>query len=221
MNNNVELLIRLIIPALFVVAWALNQVLSKEARPAPPPRGPVPDPFRNRLPPARRPADDPFLGKFERLAPPPPRPSPTLNPGQEFVIVESETRSARAPSTAAAPPTPSRAGRRNRNPRRPASSASTSGSASTKGGQPDRNRQGAIANLATGLTDAPVAGVSANPLGRTDLDPRASVSIPMLDVLRDVMATPGQVRQAILLNEILQPPIALRGRRPGPGPRSV
>lgn len=218
MNNNVELLIRLIIPALFLLAWALNQVLNKEVRPAPPPRGPVPDPFRNRLPPAQRPAAGTLLERLERTAPPPPRPSPALNPGQEFVIIETESRPSRSPSAA---PTPSRAGRRNRNPKRSQQGGSSGGSSPKKGDSQDRNRQSGIGNLATGLTSAPVnvplAGIGNLSAGAANLDPPEVVRNPALGTLRDAIASPERIRQAILLNEILQPPIALRrSRRPRP-----
>lgn len=214
MNNN-ELLIRLIIPALFLLAWALNQVMNKDARPEPPQRGPLPDPFRNRLPPAQRPAGGTFVERFERTAPPPPRPSPMMRPGEEIVIVETETRPLRPPSAATATPTPSRPGRRNRNPRRPQPATPPSGTAAKKG---EPARQSTLSNLATGLTGAPVnvpvGGINGMSPGIADADPRLFNQSPALDELRDAIASPDRIRQAILLNEILQPPLALRGRRP-------
>lgn len=221
-NNNVDILIRLIIPALFLLAWALNQVLNKEAPPQPQ-RGPNPDPFRNRLPPAQRPPGT-LLERLERTAPPPPKPAPPLRPGQEMVIVESESRPSRpsagsAPAGSSSSSSTSRTNRRNRNPRRPASgggSASASSSTPKRGESGDRSRSSAFANLAPGLTDSPVNAtggmMSATPSPIEDLDPRDLAPNPARDALQQAIASPDRIRQAILINEILQPPVALRGR---------
>jgi hypothetical protein len=215
MNNNVELLIRLIIPALFLLAWALNQVLNKEAPPAPQ-RGPIPDPFRNVRPPGQRPPGT-LLERLERNAPPQ-RPTPTLRPGQEIVIVESESRPSRPQQK---PPqqqqqSAQRGERRNRQPRRPSPSAGPLTPARGQAEARDRPRASSTANLTPGLTDAPVGapgGMSSTASPVQDLEPRDLAPNPALDILRAAIASPATIRQAILINEILQPPVVLRGRR--------
>jgi hypothetical protein len=219
MNNNIELLIRLIIPALFLVAWALNQALNKEAPPPPPARGPLPDPFRNRLPPAQRPPGT-LIERLERTAPPPRPATPSLRPGQEIVIVESETRSLRpqaGPASQAQQQQSQRNPRRNNNrqPRRNQGAGPLTPERG-KADQRDRPRTGGAPNLTPGLTDAPVGapgGISATASAAEDHEPRQLTPNPALDLLRTALADPDQVRRAILVNEIFQPPVVLRGRR--------
>jgi hypothetical protein len=93
-QNQLEILAKLIIPALFLLAWALNQVLNKEA-PAPP-AGPLPRRPPGGLPPAPMPGQRPAPREviWQETAPPPPRREPMAGP-DEIIILGSETRPAR------------------------------------------------------------------------------------------------------------------------------
>lgn len=95
MNNpQLEALAKLILPALFfVIAWALNQVLSRDAAQLPggmrPPRPP------GGLPPAPMPGDRAGREVIWQEAPPPiPRREPMAGP-DEIIIIGTETRPAR------------------------------------------------------------------------------------------------------------------------------
>lgn len=201
MNNNIDNLFRLLVPAIFLVLWALHQLFNKENAPPPTNRpggglGPRPG-----GPP--RPATD-YGREVPYRDPTGPVPGPTRAassaPEDEIVIIRSETarpagvgggppRDARRPPR----PRPSRPGRGSREPRREAPEPRPGPEAPVPATPPPPTTGGPASPILIGL---------APPLSA--------------DELRRALTSPSRIREAILVNEILQPPKALRGRR-GPG----
>lgn len=183
MNNaQFEALAKLILPALFfVIAWALNQVLNREAapgggmRPARPPGG---------LPPAPLPGDRGGRDLiWQEAAPPLPRREPMAGP-DEIIIIGSETRPPRG-----GPVVPVRR-------RRPPPTAAPA--------RPEPPRP-----VAPPPSLAPSAA-TAEPLP-SKVVPRSAT----LGALRETLMSPTRLRDALMLREILDPPVALRTTRPG------
>jgi hypothetical protein len=176
-NNELEILAKLIIPALFLIAWALNQVLNKEAQQ--PPAGPLPRRPPGGLPPAPMPGQRPAPREviWQESPPPPPRREPMAGP-DEIIILGSETKPLR-PSPAV----------------------------------PVRRRRSRSAPPAPPKPEPPRPAISAaRPPAPPPPPPIAVLVFPSLAKVREALSSPARLREAILLREIFDKPLALRGR---------
>lgn len=217
MNNNLEALVRLLVPLSFMAIWALTSLFNRESKITPV------KPSINRRP-----------------TPTPQRTEPSLRFGSQTptsIRSEAEIRAKRAlqtrPSTASdgivvLSSSDDRKGKRSSNP-------APSGS---KGGR--SNRASNIRPLDAPQKQAKLAGVTQNVSQHSintnlnvplQISPDQSilgspVSAPQSakqpvaadrvhadrDGLRETLADPSRLRQAFLLNEILQPPVSMRRR---------
>ena len=210
MGNNFESMMRLVIPGIFLLIWAVNQLFNKELNPGAN-RLPAPGPRQGGLPPAPRPMD--------RSAPPQPR-DPTMRFGtqatterrgnDEVLVIRSEP--IRPQATPQARPGAPRPAARPRQAAAPARKPDTVASRSQMTGVSQSVSQsiklvGDVGQLTVAQSLAVDAGASA----ATAQDPSLAGSAA-LDGLRRVLANPTRLREAWMLSEILKPPVALRGR---------
>ncbi len=203
--QNLHVLYQLLIPALFLVLWALNQLFNKEAAGANRPGG--------------------GLGPRPGGAPPTPRPRPRpahqpepigARPAgeDEIMILESEPRrlaESRRPSNAPNRK-PSRSGQ-NRPGRKPLSGSSLPKAMDTKTGKPGSFAQASGLTTQTTQTsqvtsvseDRATAGLSAE---------TAKVESAFSSArLRESLGDLNRVREALVMQEIFQPPVSVRVRR--------
>ena len=229
MNNNWESLIRAIVPLSFMAIWALTSLFNRDTKPKPVIR-PTPRPTgaRGGMPP--RPAEPPL--RFASTANRPTTPvalrrEPSRSVEDEgIVILSSETirldreKEKRFASAAAAG---SKRATRGKPvvPQRKSDAAPTQSRTKLAGVNQNVNQHLASTNLElTPLTTTPI-----NPaLGLTGTTPAAPVAVgstiqggPQSAIgLR--LADPVRLREAFVLNELLQPPVSMRTRRIGPAP---
>ena len=229
MNNNWESLIRAIVPLSFMAIWALTSLFNRETKPKPMIRStPRPDGVRGGM--AQRPGEPPlrFASSANRpINPAPPRRPPTRPTDDEGItILSSETN------------------RLDREKEKRFVTALTTGSKRATRGKPvvpqrklepaaSRTRtklagvsQNVNQHLAsTNLELTPIATMPVGPsLGLTGSTPAAAVAVggavqggPNSAIgLR--LADPARLREAFILNELLQPPVSMRARRIGPAP---
>lgn len=221
-------LLKLVIPAIFLIVWAVGQLLNREA--AKPPRPPRPR-AAGGLPPrpdlAPRPREAPRLpeptmrwGDQEESKPPSIPARPLLEPRRtvgdpdEIVILGSETGPPRA--------APHRPAARGSSRPRPAPGAKRSRKV-TEPSLRVEPLQASSKNLATvaGLTSGAIRPMdvadTAGPLGASmpaeSVRAIGSASGPKVQRLRTALATPERIRDALILNEVLGPPVSRRPRR--------
>jgi hypothetical protein len=186
-------LLKLLFPAFFLVLWALNQLLNKEGTPQPQPRpgglGPRPG---GALPPAPRPAERPRTAAAGPARPAPARVGP---PGRDddIVILRSESV-------------------------RPAPGARTNRGRAARAGKPK-----AAAEVVPRQTDGRSLTTVAPSVAPSAAAAPASQGTLLIGVparltgqdIRRALGSLDRVREAILINEVLQPPVSRRGpRRP-------
>lgn len=234
MNNNWESLIRAIVPLSFMAIWALTSLFNRESKPKPINR-PVPRPDLARGGMSPRGGEPtmrfPSAASASPSSLPPRRPPARGRDDDGIVILSSETnrldREREKRNNAAA------AGMKRANrgkplvpPRKP-EPASSPGSASnptrTKLAGVSQNVNQHLAN--TNLELTPLAAMPTMPtLGLTGTTPAAAVAVvsPSGNGFRSAstlgLADPVRLREAFVLNEILQPPVSMRTRRVGPAP---
>ncbi|MFO0959458.1 MAG: hypothetical protein U0800_18830 [Isosphaeraceae bacterium] len=197
---NLADLLKLIIPAIFLVIWAVNQLLGKEEVTAPP-RGQPVGPRPGGLPPAPRPPvsrEVPQGWPSPSAAATPPRAKPKADAfadSDDIFVIRGDGDPFVRPA-----PKPSIHRRAARS--RPAAAPKAPEPAAPK-------RLGAP--LPTGLTNTPID---------VKLNERTSTSTPAIEPLTtpphplaELIRSPGRLREALLLNEILGPPRSLRGHR--------
>ena len=172
--RNMDALFKLVVPAIFLLFWALGQVLNKEVKP--PPR-PIPGPPPPLPPGGQNPVAEPF------------RPPAPARPPEILIL---ETRTGNEPTR----PGRSRRGTRARPPA-PAPAAPRPG----------------LVTLSAKL-DAPAPAATHEAARVAPVPPH-----PSLTALREALTTPERTRQALLVAEILGPPVALRSRRRPPSAR--
>ncbi len=220
MNNNVEILIKLIVPAILLIFWALSNLFNRENTNAQArgtsPLGPRPPGY----PPGPRREDR----NRDRAVVTTTRPgaSPIDN---EVMIIRGEPN---RPPTSGRPgsPSPPRSGqpqKRNNNRARNAQSPPQ------RRTEPERPRQMDLhdAKISTSVNQSISKSIHLRPLTEStpnagDLgkvgDPSTVVDqaqSAMLFDLRAGLASQTRIREAFILNEILQRPVSLRGTRPG------
>ncbi len=197
----------LIIPLLVLSFWGLRQIFERESPPANrlPPPGPRPGGPR---PPEGIANREPSL----RWSGPPPRPTPEPRRAggrasardEEVIIIRPEAILPDSP--------PSRQGQARRPPR-------TRSAGVSRAPEPplDRTLGGAISQSVGQVLDRQI--------GLGPVDQRGSLSKsstraalptdaePPATALARALKSPGKLREAFILNELLQPPLALRGPR--------
>jgi hypothetical protein len=221
-----ESLLQFIVPLAFLAIWALTSLFNREAQPLPPRTGRAPGSGGPRPTPggqAARPATErrPTLQtgeSFVRRSEPDRRPSQrsTRSPDDGIVILESETKRPGSSSQRIGAPS-LRKGARGR-----------SGSAQTaKRAEPTTPRM-----LASSMTSqASIASEVAQPrslnplvlphsplLSTNTAEPPKAISVADAAAratltsgdLRMLIGSPQRLRESFLMNEILQPPVALR-----------
>lgn len=211
----IESLYPYIVPLTFLAIWALTSLFNREAQPLPPRTSGRPPGPNGPRPPFGPPANRSFESRGESPTPPAtsPRPRPAPRPAttrddNEILIIGSEQR--RAPSSG------SRRGGKSRQ-------ASASGlqrveSTTPRGlAEPLDRPAGTSTDPAKGLTplslpasplNAPstLAGTSTEAIGPPTLDRRPISG----DEIRALLRSPQRLRESIVLNEILKPPLAAR-----------
>lgn len=235
MNNNWESLIRAIVPLSFMAIWALTSLFNRESKPKPINRPtPRPDLARGGMPPRG--------GEPTMRFPSSPGPSSSTLPARRppvrgrdddgIVILSSETNRLdreREKRNNAAAAGMKRANRGkplvpSRKPEPAANSSSAPNSTRTKLAGVSQNVNQHLAN--TNLELAPLAAMPAMPtLGLTGTTPAAAVAVVSpsgssgsRSAATLGLADPVRLREAFVLNEILQPPVSMRSRRVGPAP---
>lgn len=226
MNNDLDALLKLIIPAIFLIVWAISQLANREEpqpKPRPLPRGggglpprPLPGPRPRE---AGGPREQPPMRwgePAEPLATVPQEPEPRRGPAppDEIVILGTEIRPPR--------PTPHRPASRGSSRPRPApGSRRTPQTPAPIRPEPitpphaDLSGLGSLTTpiqpFATGAQGRPlpIATPAAAP------GPPTIAPMPITEQVRGALGSPERVREALVLNELLAPPLALR-RRPGP-----
>jgi hypothetical protein len=201
MNNE---LMKLVIPGIILLVWAVTQLFNKENAPPPSPRGPSPGPRPGGLPPAPRPlertaAGEPTL-RFGPSSAPRPAPAPR---GDEVLVIREPTRPApvarRPVRPRAVPPAP---------PKRPEPAPARSLTTSVSQSLPR--------DIETSLKIQPLTSTATAASESTKVTaavgPGTAPSALQLD-LRQTLADRNRVREAFILNELLQPPLALRPSR--------
>jgi hypothetical protein len=212
--RNIEIVLKLLVPILFLVVWALNQVLSRDAKQAP---GPI----------ARKPPVPPPGGGWGGPASMERRLGP--NTGRDEVVILPGERRPASPQPSFAP-TPQKApgpnpfeataarggagqtARARKNRRQAATTSTPAPSA-----EPSR-RVGAAVRPTGGMSAATATGIAASgPGSLLDTDQtviRIAKPNEALIALKAAMSTPRDMRQALILAEVLRPPVSMRRRLP-------
>ncbi len=213
--NNWDQLIRLIVPLSFMAIWAITSLFNRESKPMPRPGGtPMPgprpgEPTMRWGPPngdlnaaaSRRGsangADDDILVI---------RPSPTLRPGQP--------RGSQGGAGGLAPRRGSKAKPASVPPKR-AESVSTRPKLAGVTQNVNQQLTRSMLDLSPLTTAAPSATSTTVGLSTAATAPAKSTYIAPSTVLAISLRDPSRLREAFLVNELLQPPLALRARRAG------
>ena len=206
MRGELEVLIKLIIPAILLIFWALSNLFNRESAAqakGQSPLGPRPPGYPGARPP-------------ERARPPsqPPRPGPSGREDDVMIIRAEPNRPGRA-----ANPQQRRNPGRGRNPQQ------------AQGRKPDavaaRPREQLGGRISSDVSQSLAQQMDIRPLSESTPATvnEMSPSVPTMAAgttppstifdLRTALATQGRIREAFLLNEVLQPPMALRNRGRG------
>src|SRR5512142_3336320 len=226
----IDNLFQFIVPLTFLAIWALTSLFNREAQPLPSRTGRAPNPPDPRpggglstspRPPERRPEPlnrDPN----QRWANPTPPRRPAGRPDDEILIIEPEPR--RMAPTSAAPPRPGTAASK-----RPARARPAPPAAKRPEPAPPRSLSSSMGGMTHPLARLQEIDLhrdsqakSVPPEGqRHDLtklpanDPPRTLFRPgaiSFDA-RGALVTPSTLREALILNEILRPPLAIRRPR--------
>lgn len=210
MNNQVEILIKLIIPAILLIFWALSNLFNREGAAV-----------QGRGAPGARPMPRP--GDRPRPVATTARPVPPKRPNEEVFVIRSETNEPPGRSNNQPPGRSNSPQKRNSN--------RGKGSQSSQPRRPDAPKPRhvdlfdakipmnvnqsvtkplEIRPLTESVADTRIETVPSNPSMAVGLTPPSTIAD-----LRVGLATQGRIREALLLNEILQPPMALRNRGRG------
>ncbi len=212
MNGNWDQLIRAIVPLSFLAIWALTSLFNRESKAFPArPAGPQPAP-------GPRPGE-PTL-RWGPTAPPPPTGPRRVAIGDDDILIIPPDPARAARPGQARPLAGPQAGPRRGAKARPAAPAGRRAEpvAPARMKLADVNQ-----NVNQHLTQSTLdlAPLSAMPPSATSTTLGLSTSpmshaaavLPTVSSLTNSLADPVRLREAFMLNEILQPPVALRGRR--------
>jgi hypothetical protein len=227
---HIDNLFQFIVPLTFLAIWALTSLFNREAPPLPqrmgrpqPPGGPGGailrsealnrDPSLRWVPPAT--ADRSVVRR------------PTGRPDDDILIIEESRRSATQSPANAAGTRPgagagTRRGSRSRPPAPPAPKRSEPAASRPLGGA--LTSSDAMTPMARhldlnplNLPASPLLASDPKDLARTVSEPTRQATRPALvwDDYKLLVSTPSKLREAILVSEILQPPLSVRRRRQG------
>jgi hypothetical protein len=233
MNNKFEILAKLIVPAFFLIVWALNQILSKET-PATPARGnrPVGPPGGRPAPAKPKPkpneedrafaAADPKSGAWVSASDSRGNKPVVLAGDDEVLILGSETVRRLPP---AKPRTQSSRGNRSKSERRPPSPADAEKQAQRLGGNISQSVRQTLSSTSVDMKSisqsqpltslaVDVRGISGASAMVSSTASTAGSAGPIAEVfdLHGALHSRTRIREAFLLNELLQAPVSLRGR---------
>lgn len=224
MNNNAEALLKLLVPAIFFLIWAINQVVNRET-PTPPQRNGNPlGPRPGGLPPAPRPVErsrpQPSSYRdvtYEQAPSYPARTATSTKTDQDFLIIRDDGRAVPASPAgrSSAPPEGRRQPKTRGN--RPGGSEPGSQRARRQGNGPQANRESSAVSRAPIARPAITPQDSSAPSSTEPAQPPRSDLSPLAARLRQSLSSPDRIREAWLLNELLGPPVSQR--RPSAAPR--
>jgi hypothetical protein len=204
MNNNADTLFKLLVPAIFLILWALNQLFNKEGTPAEAPRaggglGPRPT-----FPPRPTPnyAEAPVAAGYNRPRNDDRRPNERSD-NDDILIIDGGSNVPTAVVVPGARPGPGQ-GRRQGRTRPPKQGGARRTEVTRLTGVGPRPGAPLIAPVSN--TSAPVVATTPPVIIEPDGRPRA-------DALLTLMRSPADLRQAIVLSELLGPPRAFRRGR--------
>jgi hypothetical protein len=222
-----EILLKMVVPLVLLAIWALTSLLNREARPMPPRMGQGLGPRPGGLPPSPRPLEravvTPAREPSPRWQPTPGAMSPAARrppgrPDEEILIIRSETTPSRqaSPSPQARPGGSLRKASRGRAAGSPARRIEPTpvkplATAPGLGLITPVNRPLEVAPL-TVSQPALTAEEAASSTGATSANPKVVADRRSID-LRRALGSRDRVREAFVLNELLQPPLALRRPR--------
>lgn len=204
-NNNIEVLLKLIVPAIFVVVWTINSLFNKEiqnqqrqrsARPVGNPLGPRPG-----LPPLNRPTPSdprPEPAGFGGAPPSPWRESDKPNEGV-VVVSDADARAWAARQRAARLPQPQPQTKPQNSPR------NRGGKARKPTPPPPEPNNGPRAIVTSHLSTS-VARDAAASHDIFDAQGGRPDTSPSVDQLRGMLRDPVNIRQVFVLHEILSSP---------------
>lgn len=206
MQGDFEMLIKIIIPVILLVFWALSNVFNREN-----PQNAAKD---RMTPNPSRPASYPPPRPVERRPAPAHRYVPPRE-NDEVLIIRAE------PNRPQPRPGGNGPGRRQAGRQRGAQSGGPSGRRAEP--SPSRNRDLVGGSLATDVNQSLTRPLELRPLSESLADsasvtndpaPAASsaASSPSAAAIRTNLGDPSRIREAFVLNEILQPPLSLRRR---------
>lgn len=235
-----ENIFQFIVPLTFFAIWALTSLFNREAQPLPPrsgrppgPNGPRPTPTAS--PDAPRPVErgadrsqrDPTMRWTKPSAPdrPPVRRPPAMEDvGNDVLRIPAEPARRPPPQKAVSGPEPRRAARSRPAPSAPPKRTEPTRPEPSQASALSRSMEHDIAlpvNRRLVLDSMPesLAAATATDMGLSaPLPERAASPAPLAgNDLGLLLASPSKLHQAIILNELFQPPLALRStarRRP-------
>jgi hypothetical protein len=211
MNNHFEL----ILPIVIAVIYLINAVVNKEK--APPTRGLAPTSRTGgSLPPAPRPpAREPALRVPQPTVQ---RPSSQRRPGQpeEIVVISDLSRGGRPQPARPAPSSPQRRAGRTRG-------GPSASSPRPPDAAPEKAVRGWVSQTVSQTIDRPLdlrpltetqsIGGTALSAQTTSVSFTSAPEISSTADFRRMIADPASIRDALILSELLQPPLVLRNRR--------
>jgi len=209
-GNNWDLLIKAVVVMSIMAIWAITSLFNRESKPAPiRPTGP--------MPPGPRPTD-PTLRWSPTASPQNPGPRRVAIGDDDILIIPSDGARAPRPGQARPIPTvgPRRAAKAKPAPRaaRPVEPATPR--ARLAGVSQNVNQQLLKSSLAMTPMEAMPSAASPMSLGLSSV-PSAPVHAPLVTIsaVAAAISDPVRLREAFIINEILQAPLALRTARPG------
>jgi hypothetical protein len=235
MNGGVNELFRLIVPLTFLAIWAVTSILNRETRPQPgrPMQGLGPRPGGGGggaggggLPtaPGMRPAERPgtALSRDPALRwgnPPGVQSTPPSRPigrrDEEILVIGPEHRADRlpAPRPGASAAPPKRTARAKAAPTTAAKRAEPTATRARVGSTATSVQQQLAPLDSASLSGTPTANAASQAATAVyDARPKSATTAPLFD-LRSLVGSRDELRKAIIVNEVLQPPVALRKRR--------
>jgi hypothetical protein len=200
-----QLILRAIVPFSFVAIWALTALFNKESSKGFPGRPPGPSPSNGPKP------GDPNL----RWAPPARTSQPPvvrrvpIGEDDILIIPNNPSRSVKAPQQGVRRLVK---GRQATPPARKVDPPASRGKLA--GVSQNVNQSLAKPIELTPLnTIAPMATTSGSDLANAPSAPSKTSAVVTISTLRPLMNDPVRLREAFIVNELLRPPVALRGRR--------
>ena len=203
-----QLILRAIVPISFVAIWALTALFNRESKGFPA-RPPGPNPQGR-----PRPGDPPMRWTTDGNPPQPMNRRPPADDADILILSGYPGAGSRAPS--ARPPQGSAARRQPRN--RPAPPASRKVEPVVTRPKQAGVNQNVNQSIARTLDLAPLTAIapmvtSSTTLANAPSSPAKSTAVVTTATIRPLMNDPARLREAFIVNELFQPPLALRGRR--------